>query len=282
MEVERRKPHPARILAHPADAYSVAVVLGMAAMMVSPYFVAMPPGPAAAWIVTAGFLNIAVNLVNHNHTHRRTFGMGWLNRLFEFMLTLTRGSSATYIAMIHNINHHRHEGRDGDWFSCDNQGTGPRPLRPFVYVWRTVRRFRRGMATMRMPRRIRRSILQERIVLNALLLIALVADWRVTLLYVLIPLTFGNAFVVLTNLLHHDGAAVGPSVENAFSYVNSLENWLYLNGGYHAMHHKMPGLHWSELKAAHARHVAPLIPPDRIRGSMFAHLWKAYFRLLPV
>lgn len=279
-----------RILTHPSDVYSVLLVLGMLVVMAVPYRISMGPLAAFAWIVAAGFLNIAVNLVNHNHVHVRTFRVAWLNRVFEILLTLARGSSATFIAMIHNLNHHRHEMTSEDWFETANQGHGPRPLRPFVYVWRTVRRFRQGLAGTRIPEKARRAILLERVVLNAALLGLLILDWKTTLVFVLLPLVVGNGFVVLTNLLHHDGAETGSGVNNSISYLNPLENLLYLNGGYHAMHHLEPSLHWSQLKSAHQLKIAPHAGSGMVRGSMFYHLATHYllaeeyswrFRLLP-
>lgn len=68
-----------------------------------------------------------------------------------YVLTLTRGSSATFIAVIHTRNHHDHEGTERDGFCTTNQGTGPVPLRPFVYVVRTFNRFRQGARTRSMP-----------------------------------------------------------------------------------------------------------------------------------
>lgn len=267
----------ARFLPYTSDLYSVALVFGMLALMLAPFALSLPPAVAAPWIVFAGFVNIAVNLVNHNHTHVRTFGPEWPNRVFEYLLTLTRGSSATFIAVIHNRNHHHFEGSEEDWFCAANQGDGPRCLRPFVYVARTLNRFRKGARTRSMPARLRRAINREHAALAAFLLVLLALDWRKVVLFVGLPLTLGNSFVVLTNLLHHDGAVVGSRHDVSFTYASPLENLLFLNGGYHAMHHLDPSLHWSRLPEEHARRLAPHASPAMTRWSMFAHLAGAYF-----
>jgi fatty acid desaturase len=264
-------------LPYARDLYSVALVCGMLALMLVPFALALPPLIAAAWILFACFVNIAVNLVNHNHTHVRTFGPEWANRVFEYLLTLTRGSSATFIAVIHNRNHHHFEGSEKDWFCATNQGEGPRPFRPFVYVTRTLDRFRRGARARSMPRRLRRAINREHAALAVFLLLLLWLDWRTLVLYTGLPLIAGNWFTVLTNLLHHDDAVVGSKHDVSFTYLSPLENLLFLNGGYHAMHHLDPSLHWSLLPEAHAERLAPVASPRMTRWSMFAQLFSAYF-----
>lgn len=260
----------ARVLPYAADLYSILLVAGMLALVVAPFFWRPPGWLVVPWLSFAAFVNIAVNLVNHNHTHVRTFGRPWLNRIFEYALTLTRGSSCTFIAIIHNRNHHHFEGSERDWFRCDHQGTGPIWKRPFVYVLNTINCFRKGARVRSMPAKLRAAINREHAALALFLLGLLWLDWRALMIYVGVPLTLGNWFVVLTNLLHHDGAGVGGS----YSYLNPLENLVMLNGGYHAMHHLEPGLHWSELPAAHAVRLAdtPLVRP-----SMFVHLYRAFW-----
>lgn len=265
-----------RFLQHSSDLYAIALVTGMLALMVVPFALPLPQAVAVAWIVLAAFVNIAVNLVNHNHTHVRTFGPEWANRVFELLLTLTRGSSATFIAVIHNRNHHHHEGTAKDWFAPANQGDGPLPLRPLVYVLRTLNRFRAGARARSMPRRLRAAIRREHAALAVFLLVLLALDWRKVMLFIGVPLTVGNLFVVLTNLIHHDGAAVGSAYDGSFTYTSRLENLLFLNGGYHAMHHLDPALHWSRLPAEHARRLAPHAAPSMVRKSMFAHVVHAW------
>ena len=257
-------------LPYRADLYSIALVLGMLALMLVPFARPLPAAVAVPWIALAGFVNIAVNLVNHNHTHVRTFGRPWLNRAFEYLLTLTRGSSCTFIAIIHNRNHHHYEGSERDWFRPSHQGDGPMWRRPFVYVLGAINNFRKEARVRSMPQKLRSAIRHEHAALAVFLVALAWADYRALVLYVGIPLTFGNWFVVLTNLLHHDGAGVGGS----YSYTSRLENALMLNGGYHAMHHLEPSLHWSELPAAHARHPRA---GALTRVSMFGHLFRAYF-----
>jgi fatty acid desaturase len=270
--VKRERP----FLPFAADLYSIALVAGMLGLMVLPFAVPLPAPVAAVWIVFAGFVNIAVNLVNHNHTHVRTFGREWANRVFEYLLTLTRGSSATFIAIIHNRNHHHFEGTERDWFAPSNQGDGPPWRRPVVYVMRTLNRFRTGARTRSMPAKLRRAIRREHAALAVFLLALAWLDWQKLVLYVGLPLTFGNLFTVLTNLLHHDGAVAGAGPDVSYSYLSPLENRLFLNGGYHAMHHQEPALHWSELARAHAERLRGRQSPGMERWSMFARVLRGY------
>jgi fatty acid desaturase len=106
--------------------------------------------------------------------------------------------------------------------------------------------------------------------------VLLLLDWQKVMLFIGLPLTFGNLFTVLTNLLHHDGAVAGAGHDVSYSYMSPLENLLFLNGGYHAMHHQDPALHWSELPAAHAVRLAPRQAPGMERRSMFAQVVWGY------
>ena len=272
--------HARRVLPYWQDLYTLAVVVLCAGLLTAPFFLELSWGETVLWIVCSCFVNFIVNLIDHNHIHVPTFGYRWLNIGFGLLLTVLRGASERFTVVIHNMNHHRYEGTEDDWFWPGNAGDGPVIFQPFVYTVRTARRFKREGADLfdRMKRVNGRIQRVENLCLVLVMVGLLWADWQKALLFVLIPWIAGNYGIVYTNLLFHKGCDPSSKFTLSKNYLNPVEQLIFLNGGYHTMHHLKPALHWSQLPREHQLHVAPYLDPKYARDSIFADTWNEFIR----
>ena len=206
---------------YPEDWYSFLVVVMAFALAVLPFFIEVHSYALMPWLFLSGLINFIANLVNHNHTHVPTFRKDHLNKAFNVLLTVARMAPVTFIVIIHNINHHGSVLRKEDWFHESNEGSGPVFLRPFVYTWNTLLRFKRMAKPYkkRLTSSQKKMLRVERYVLISYLVIIFAADWRVALVFGVLPAMFGNYCTVLTNLLHHRHANLDHPANVARNYV---------------------------------------------------------------
>jgi fatty acid desaturase len=101
-------------------------------------------------------------------------------------------------------------------------------------------------------------------------------DWKKFLLYVLIPHQYAAWGIITMNLLQHDGCDENSEYNHSRNFVGKLVNWWTYNNGFHSIHHKHPGLHWSLLPQAHAEQIAPYIHPNLDQKSLLVYLWKTF------
>jgi len=268
-----------KVLPYWQDLYSVLMVVFCFALLLAPFVVELSMPVAALWLATSCMVNFIVNLIDHNHIHVGTFGYKSLNTVFGIVLTVARGASERFTVVIHTMNHHRYEGTKDDWFWPGNEGTGPLMLRPFVYAFRTGRRFKSEGADLfaRMAKVNGKVQAVEKLSLVAFIVCIVWMDLGTALVFVVVPWIFGNYFIVFTNLLFHKGCDPSSKLTLTRNYVNRFEGLLFLNGGYHTMHHLKPNLHWSKLPREHAVHVGPFIAETYVRGSMVVDTFHEYF-----
>jgi fatty acid desaturase len=271
-----------KILPHWQDLYSIFMVFLSLFLLVTPLYLSFSLPFSFMWLALSCLVNFIVNLIDHNHIHVPTFGYHFLNKAFGLLLTVVRGASERFTFIIHNLNHHRYEGSPEDWFWPGNEGSGPLLLRPFVYVVTTAKRFKKEGKDLftKMNREFGSIKLVEKILLGLFILFVLTTNPLKALIFVLIPWIFGNAFIVFTNLLFHKGCDPHSKWTLSKNYTNPLENFFFLNGGYHTAHHLYPRVHWSQLPKVHHSDVRPNISPQYVLNSMIGDTFKSYFNPL--
>lgn len=218
-------------------------------------------------------------LIKHNHMHHRTFRDARWNAAFELWLSLLSGQPCTGIITAHNERHHGANNTDQDFVRCSLVGDKRNWLNYLAFaplaVWRMWREKPSDLRRWRARRpALYRAALRERVAVSLVFLGLLAADWRGTLLYLVLPLAWAQWALVTVNLLQHQDCDHDSPYGGSRNVTGRLINWILLNNGFHTAHHLRPAMHWSDLPAFHRSDVAPHMDPSLNDPSLCRTLWK--------
>jgi beta-carotene hydroxylase len=276
--IQQQGPLPPLLLRRWSDLYTLLCMSAFATLLVLPYWIHLGLVATIPYLALSSLLSYIVVLINHNHSHVRTFRPSWANRAMDFALSILRGAPCTLIVAIHNLNHHAEVGHPTDFFWPGNAGQGIILFRPCVYVRVTYQRFRGGWRKYRNrlgSRRVR-QITAETLVAISVLAIFFVVHWQVALVYVLFPMAIGNIGLVLSNLFQHSGCDPTAPHTLGRNFTSPIENLLFLNGGYHSVHHLSPSIHWSDLQREHWRRFGDRVPRHLMQRSVILYFFDRY------
>ena len=138
--------------------------------------------------------------------------------------------------------------------------------------------WRHMAADLQLPKRryLHRAVNQERLLLWTVIAGLLYQDRFAFLIYILIPWSFAQWFLIAVNLPQHDGCDDASDWLHSRNVTGAWSNWWFLNNGYHTAHHLRPGLHWSELAAWHDCHVSPRLA-GRLEHRTLTGFWRAWW-----
>jgi hypothetical protein len=105
--------------------------------------------------------------------------------------------------------------------------------------------------------------------------IALWLDWKKAILYLIIPQQVSMYSVMLFNYLQHVDADEESEYNHSRNFIGACLNIFLFNNGYHMVHHRTPGLHWSRLKEAHNR-IAHHIHPTLLERNIIWMIFRTY------
>ncbi|WP_225728268.1 MULTISPECIES: fatty acid desaturase [unclassified Nocardia] len=243
-------------LEHPANIGPLLHIVGWLALLAFGLFV-----PAATEWYLAVPLIILLTLANfsltigvlHMHTHRPLFVSRRANRVVDLMCCLPATLTAAEMREVHVLNHHRFNDGPGDVTSTEGRDSGLRA----VWYW-----FRYGTVvkshTVRMifaanpsdNRRKRRYqfIIDLTLTLAVAVGICYVAGWERFLLFWFVPflITQVNSgyFAWLT---HAPARGYADDPSKSLNTAGNILNFFIFNQGYHSVHHRYPGVHWSQI-----------------------------------
>mmetsp|Transcript_38218 Transcript_38218/g.94610 ORF Transcript_38218/g.94610 Transcript_38218/m.94610 type:complete len:316 (-) Transcript_38218:163-1110(-) len=197
----------------------------------------------------------------HNSAHCPPFASPVLNACWFMLISLWNGASATAYIPGHNLGHHRHLQTRSDAIRTSKVNSGSQLwnlLSYFPRVYPSI--YKNDMSYFEAQRKLGRPIYaqfqrESLAIVCAYVSLALFGPLRFLAL-VLIPQVIAKAAIVTLNLLQHDGCDPQDGHNHSRNFTGPILNWFCLNNGYHAIHHMMPGKHWSQLPQLHEQRVA--------------------------
>jgi beta-carotene hydroxylase len=266
------------MLRHRSDCRQLFIVATYFALIALPYLV---PGCRHVGVLCAACaFSFLAAVVNHNHLHQGIFRSRRANELFRLALSFAALYPVSANVPAHNLVHHHFED-DGqpDWADPGQVRFRWRLLNllhfPNVAGPVTFDGVRRWMSTSGRAE-LRRQYRLESGVAFGLTAVLLAHDFWAGLFFVVVPQLWGARWFLRINVLQHDACDTSSEWNHSRNFVGRLFNWFTMNAGYHTIHHRRAGLHWTELPRAHADEVTPSIRPDLIEQSLVGYLLRTY------
>ncbi len=269
-------------LRYAADVRSLIFVGTYFALVLVQWLVAMPSLWLSAMLLalTCVFSFMGA-VITHNAVHAPVFENRTVNRCFQVVLSLTYGSAVSSFVPGHNLSHHKHPQTARDVMRTTKVRSNWNLLNMLVFVPRVGLAIMRNdlayTAAMKGTHRawFRQSRIENAAVWGVTLLLLLL-DWQKTLVFWVVPHLYAAWGIIGMNYLQHDGTDQTHPYNHSRNFVGKLVNFWTCNNGYHGIHHRTPGLHWSLLPAEHAREFAPHIDPRLDEPSLIAYLFRTF------
>jgi fatty acid desaturase len=201
-----------------------------------------------------------INGISHNFIHNPYFNSEKLNYAFSLIESWAIGFSQVFYHWVH-MRHHTgnsdkkdENGSTIDWLSIyrhSKDASAPESVLGYTFlsffrddlteIYRDIKRkdsFRALFGKC------------EVFGFIALVLLALVIDWRAVLF--LVPFYYiGNCLSSLNGYYEHFRSNPDVPIAWGVSSYNKLYNLIWFNNGYHAEHHFRPKMHWMRMKQFH-------------------------------
>ncbi len=227
-----------------------------AAMFLLPSWIAVLLALPYLWLLYAVFGG-PVMLMVHALEHRAAFtGRGrWLQAWTCHVLPLMYGLSPFAYRPHHLVMHHAEENRPDDLSSTlryrrDSPADFLRYWLRFLALGNfELARYLRGRGR---GRDLARFVAGE-LAHFALMAAALALAPAPAAIVLVLPYALTRFFLMAGNWAQHafvDLDALDDGVRNSTILVNASHNHRCFNDGYHALHHRRPGLHWAEMSAS--------------------------------
>ena len=268
----------AGVLNNTADIRSLgllAVILGLEVSVIV-FFHALPTLALIPLLFVLALAVFTATLINHNHRHLPMFKQPWVNRILNYVLTIAVGAPSTRLHAVHMFNHHKLYRTTDDWshYSLAGDKTGIR--RTITYYINATLSMGRNRKTLQMTPEVRRQLVIEYAFFFVWIIGWLIFDF-VAAAVVLVTAYIGGQFILLiANLINHDHCDLSSPFNLARTFDSRWENWLFLNHGFHAVHHRRTTLHWSKLRQVHESHFRDKSDPDLQKNSFLLYFFKHY------
>ena len=266
-------------LRYPADCRALAI-LAVDGILTAAAWVLVPDGPGwLAAIAVLAYTSWLCAVVAHNAVHCPVFTQRWMNRAFQIWVSLCYGFPISEYIPGHNLSHHRFLQAREDVMRTSKVRFRWNLLNVLAFPFAVSPAILRGnkrYASLKGSESWRMQLRLEMVVVWGVKLGLLALDWRRAVAFIFIPHVIANLGIVGINFLWHDGCDAEHPVNHSRNFTGGLLNFLVLNNGYHGMHHQEPGLHWSLLPEAHARHIRPGLHPALEQRSLLLYAFRTF------
>jgi fatty acid desaturase len=236
-------------------------------------------GMTAALVLLLSFVSWLCAVIAHNVVHTPVFKARWMNRAFQVWVSLSYGFPISDYIPGHNLSHHRFTQMREDVMRTTKVRFRWNLLNLLFFFFSVTPAILKGNAEYKKQahsKAWRRQLLIETVVVWGVKVVLTALDWRRAVLFLWIPHLVANWGIVTINFLQHDGCDAQHPANHSRNFVGRTLNLLAFNNGYHGIHHMEPGLHWSQLPAAHAARVKPELFPTLDQPSLPRYLYEAF------
>lgn len=244
----------------------------------------------AGWLLPlAMYAAYSAAVIAHNHNHCQTFTGKGANQLFSLWVSIFYGFPTYGWIPTHNANHHRYVGGEGDATVLVERGSPDSAWLALTHFFRSTKSQGPLLAEYR------RSLFHRSFVgwLAVCVQYAVVYGTHVAMcglsvarsgvgrgLFVYLSALGVPAFgalwgIMFTNWVQHVGCDPRSEWNHSRNFVSSWMNLFVFDNGFHTMHHRRPGLHWSRLRAEHTK-IAHRIEPRLNASSIFDYAFETY------
>jgi beta-carotene hydroxylase len=200
-----------------------------------------------------GFIKPITSLIQHNHVHFNIFNYKALNIFFDLLLSVSTGHICSEWVLHHNIGHHGNKINSlEDTSSVKNYKTRKYMSKSEYIISGSLKIL---PDCIKMARDYyKKNKKQYLITLNLELLVLvsihiffLLVNFKMALLFLVIPNIINRSLVWLGAYWHHIDVPANIVYDSANMYRGPIFNFISFNIGYHVAHHEKPTLHWSKL-----------------------------------
>lgn len=221
---------------------------------------------AVPLIILLSLLNLSLTIgVMHMHTHRPLFVSHRPNRAVDILCSLPGNLTAAEMREVHVLNHHRFNDGPGDVTTTVGYERGLSAIWYWVRYGAIVKynTMRTIFAADPTPRR-RKT--RHQFIFDLAMYVAIIGttwyfvDFNRFVLFYWVPF-----FITQVNAGYFAWLSHAPAREyeddpsTSLNNAGNILNFLIFNQGYHSVHHRYPGIHWSQIpdKLDYMRKVDP-------------------------
>ena len=206
---------------------------------------------AIFWVPLYSFTVFWGSNVNHYHRHNYIFNNYRLNRIVDLILSLIIGAPSTRLHCVHMYNHHQYYKDNRDWSNYKIAAYHKGLNRAIIYILRSSKKIWLNRSDLNLSEKRKNELFFEKIFLWASSVLVLYYSPYAFISLILPSWVIGLSLLLLANLINHDGCDLRSELNHSRDFLNPIENWIFINNGYHTMHHLYPALHWTELPKKH-------------------------------
>lgn len=216
----------------------------------------------------------------HNIVHVPMTTSPRLNRWIQLAISSIYGNSVSVFVRGHNYSHHRHVQTPKDLMRTTKARFRWNFLNQALFVFIVGPAIERGNKVYIAREKeadtpwYRQFVIERRVVIISSVIL-LIAHFPAAFFFGAIPRIFGIWAIVGINFIQHDGCDETHPFNHSRNLVGPIMNWWTFNNGYHTAHHHDPGLHWTQLPAAHANDVVPHIHAALNQANMFTYIFRS-------
>lgn len=265
------------LLAYKADLRTLAYMTVTTALLVVQWNLRAIQPMIYLWSL---FMAVSVAIIAHNHNHVPLWKARFLNILTDYWLTLFYGFPAFGWIPTHNKNHHLLNNKKGDYTITYRISEKNNlftllsyPSISSYFQQEPIAIYLRALWRGNRPR-FYLAASQYLVLVLYYAVSIFVWNWKKAILFIVIPHQVSLFSVLIFNYVQHVHTDEESEYNHARNFVGLINQALF-NNGYHTIHHKSPGIHWSNTPAAH-RKIQHLIDPSLNERSFWWYILRVY------